>query len=156
MNREERLRRELPDGLKDRAAELAGLPTAHVNLIVAAVRASHRAGREREKQVRCQRRTDRRKYNHVQDDDYTAATTRVLGGLGRRAGSNPETLAALDRFIKQDGPAALALAVDGCRARGFSDGEIAAALGTTRQAVGQRFGRKGHLYAGTANTDGPA
>ena len=36
----------------------------------------------------------------------------------------------------------LAVAVDGCRARGYSDAEIGAALGITRQAVGQRFGRK--------------
>ena len=35
-----------------------------------------------------------------------------------------------------------AMAVEGCRARGYPDPVIADALGITRQAVGQRFGRK--------------
>ena len=34
------------------------------------------------------------------------------------------------------------LADEGCRARGYSDPVIADALGITRQAVCQRFGRK--------------
>ena len=52
--------------------------------------------------------------------------------------------------------AALAMAVDGCRARGYSDGEIGAALGISRQAVGQRFGRKRDVHAGPAGTGDPA
>lgn len=152
MNREERLRRELPDGLKDQAAGLAGLPAAQVDLVVRALRASHRAGREHEKQVRRQRREDRRKYNHIEDHDYAAASVRVLAGLGGRAGRSLDALGDLDRFIAEAGPAVLAMSVNDCRARGYSDGEIGAALGITRQAVGQRFGRKGGVHAGTAGT----
>ncbi len=48
---------------------------------------------------------------------------------------------------------ALAMAVDGCRARGYSDTEIGMALGlpreSARQAVGQRFGRKRDVHTGT-------
>jgi hypothetical protein len=47
---------------------------------------------------------------------------------------------------------ALAAAVDRCRAGGYSDAEIGQALGTTRQAVGQRFGRKREVYAGRPET----
>ena len=52
VNWQERLRRELPADLKDRAGELAELPVAQVDLIVAGLRASHRAGREYEQQMR--------------------------------------------------------------------------------------------------------
>lgn len=154
MNREERLRRELPDGLKGRAGELASLPAAQVDLIVSALRASGRAALDRDRQRRRQRRADRRKYNHIEDPDYAAASVRILDGLGRRAGSNPDALGGLNRFITQDGPAVLAMAVDHLRAQGYSDGEIGAALGITRQAVGQRFGRKGGVHAGPAETGG--
>jgi hypothetical protein len=151
MNREERLRRELAGtGLQDRAHELAALPAAQVDLIARALRASGRAALDRDRQRRRQRRVDRRKYGHVEDPDYVAASVRVLGGLGRRAGSSLDALDALHRFIARDGPAVLAVAVDGLRAQGYSDGEIGGALGITRQAVGQRFGRKGGVHTGHA------
>jgi hypothetical protein len=157
VNREERLRRELPDGLKDRAAELAALPAAHVELIARALRATHRAGREHEKQVRRQRRTDRRKYNHIEDPDYAAASVRILDGLGRRAGSNPDALAGLNRFIEKDGPAVRAMAVDMLRAQGYSWADIGAVLGTTRQSAWERFGRQGDPDTGhAAGTPGGA
>jgi hypothetical protein len=47
---------------------------------------------------------------------------------------------------------ALVMAVDGCRARGYSDGEIGAALGITRQGVGQRFGRKRDVHTEPAES----
>lgn len=148
MNRAERLRRELPQDMKGRAAELAGLPVAQVDLIVSALRASHRAGREHERAQRRQRRQDRREHHHVEDAQQAAATDRQTLALARRAGSNLDTLARLQDHY-DDGPAVLAMAVEGCRAQGYSDGEIGAALGITRQAVGQRFGRKGTVHAST-------
>jgi hypothetical protein len=53
-----------------------------------------------------------------------------------------EWLAAMEDAVRET----LVIAVGGCRARGFSDAEIGRALGITRQAVGQRFGRKQEVY----------
>jgi hypothetical protein len=152
VTREERLRRELPADLAHRAAELATLPVTQVDLIVGALRSAHREGREHERQVRRQRVADRRKYNHIEDHQQTERQTLALA---RRAGSSLDTLARLAEHY-DDGPAVLALAVAGLRARGYSDSEIGQALGVTRAAVGQRFGRKRDLYAGPAGTGDPA
>jgi DNA-directed RNA polymerase specialized sigma24 family protein len=69
--------------------------------------------------------------------------------MGRRASTDLEALRWLAGAVDH-AREALALAVDGCRAQGYSDAEIGAALGITRQAVGQRFGRKGTVYTGGA------
>ncbi len=144
MNRLERLRRGLDGtGLEDRAAELASLPADQVALIVAALRASRRAALADEKARRRQRVADRRSYHHIEDDQQAAATERMTLGLARRAGSNLDTLADLKRHY-EDGPSVLALAVAGARAQGYSWGEIAHALGVTRQAARERF----HCQAG--------
>jgi hypothetical protein len=73
--------------------------------------------------------------------------------MGIRASADLEALEWLAGAVDH-ARNALAMAVDGCRARGYSDGEIGAALGITRQAVGQRFGRKGEVYTGSAETGG--
>jgi hypothetical protein len=155
VNREERLRRERPADLAHRAAELASLPTAQVDLIVGALRSAHRAGREHERQVRRQRVADRRKHGHIEDDQQADATSRQALALARRAGSNLDTLARLAGHY-DDGPSVLALAVAGLRAQGYSDGEIGAALGITRQAVWKRFPRQPEVDAGPAGTEVPA
>jgi hypothetical protein len=157
VNREERLRAALDGtGIEDRAIlALAALPAAQVDLIVSALKASGRAALARDKQRRRQRVADRRKYGHIEDDQQAEATRRQTLALARRAGSNLDTLARLAEHY-DDGPAVLALAVDGLRAQGYSDGAIGQALGVTRAAVGQRFGRKGDLYAGPAGTGGAA
>src|SRR6266702_4105654 len=152
VNREERLRAALAGtGLEDRAAGLATLPAAQVDLIVSALKASGRAALARDKDRRRQRVADRRKHHHIEDDQQAAATERQTLALARRAGTNLETLARLKGHY-DDGPAVLALAVAGARAQGYSDPEIAAALHCTRAAVGQRFGRKGDLYTGPAES----
>jgi hypothetical protein len=149
VTREERLRAGLAGtGMEDQTAALARLPAPQVDVIVRALRASARAALDHDKQRRRQRREDRRKHNHIEDPVYAAASVRILDGLGRRAGGNLDALGALHRFIATDGPAVLALAVDGLRAQGYSDAEIGSALGITRQAIGQRFGRKRDVHAG--------
>jgi hypothetical protein len=156
VTRVERLRAALDGtGLEDRAADLATLPASQVDLIVSALRASGRAALARDKARRRQRVADRRKYNHIEDHQQAAATERQTLALARRAGSNLDTLARLKEHYA-DGPSVLALAVAGLRAEGYSDGEIGRALGITRAAVGQRFGRKGDVYAGLARTGDPA
>jgi hypothetical protein len=148
VNREDRLRAVLGGtGIEDRAPDLASLPAAQVDLIVAMVRASGRAALARDKARRRQRVADRRKYHHVEDDQQAQACQRQTLALARRAGGSLDTLARLQEHY-DDGPSVLTMAVAGLRAQGYSDGEIGRALGITRAAVGQRFGRKGDLYAG--------
>ncbi len=152
MTREERLRVALAGtGMEDRAADLATLPAAQVDLIVAAVKAAGRAALARDKDRRRQRVADRCKHHHIDDDQQAAATERQTLALARRASTNLETLARLKEHY-DDGSAVLALAVAGARAQGHSDSSIGAALHCTRAAVGQRFGRKGDLYTGPAES----
>ena len=84
----------------------------------------------------------------VEDDSYAAGVMRLISTMGVRASADVEALRWLAGAVEH-ARGALAMAVDGCRARGYSDGEIGAALGITRQAVGQRFGRKRDVHAGT-------
>lgn len=150
MNREARLRAALNGtGMEDQAAGLAALPAGQVDLIVAAVKAAGRLALARDKARRRQRVVDRRKYNHAEDDQQAAATERQTLALARRAGSNLGTLARLKEHY-DDGPSVLALAVAGAQSRGYSWAEIGQALGTTRQAAQQRFGRQGCVDARSA------
>jgi DNA-directed RNA polymerase specialized sigma24 family protein len=83
----------------------------------------------------------------IEDTDYAAGVVRLIRSMGKRASADLEALQWLAGAVDYARDA-LAMAVDGCRARGYSDGEIGAALGISRQAVGQRFGRKREVYAG--------
>jgi hypothetical protein len=125
------------------AQELVGplsrLPVAEVDLIVRALKASRGAGVDAERE----RRRRRRKNKGGTDDEKVAA---VIGQLSRslagRAAGTLETLSLLKRHY-DDGPAMLALAVAGARARGYSDADIGRTLGVTGSAVGERYGRRG-------------
>jgi DNA-directed RNA polymerase specialized sigma24 family protein len=154
MNREQRL---VAAGMDSATAAEIGslLPAGTVDKVCAALRASHRAGRQHEQTVRRQRRDDRRKHHHIEDDQHAASVERNTLALARRASASLDTLARLSEHYA-DGPTVLALAVAGLRAEGYSDGEIGAALGVTPAAVGQRFGRKRDLYAGRPGTEGAA
>lgn len=87
----------------------------------------------------------------IEDDSYAAGVVRLIRKMGVRASADLEALKWLAGAADHTRDA-LAMAVDGCRARGYSDGEIGHALGITRQAVGQRFGRKGEVYAGRSES----
>lgn len=150
MNRAARLLAALDGtGLEDRAADLAGLPAGQVDLIAAMIRAAGRAALAGDRQRRRQRREDRRRYRHIEDPEQADACDRQALAFARRAASNLYTLARLSEHY-DDGPAVLALAVAGLRSEGYSDAEIGAALGISRQAVGQRFGRKREVHTGPA------
>ena len=84
----------------------------------------------------------------IEDDSYAAGVVRLIGKMGVRASADVESLRWLAGAVEH-ARGALAMAVDGCRARGYSDGEIGAALGITRQAVWKRFPRQPKVDAGT-------
>jgi hypothetical protein len=71
--------------------------------------------------------------------------------MGERAAADLDALEWLAGAVEH-ARGALAMAVDGCRARGYSDAEIGAALGITRQGVGQRFGRKRDVHTEPAES----
>jgi hypothetical protein len=71
--------------------------------------------------------------------DVTEAVRRLIGAIGRRVGEeDPESLGLL---IEVEAGVALAFAdaVKALREAGFSDADIGRALGTSRQAVNQRW-----------------
>lgn len=68
-------------------------------------------------------------------------TRRTIAAYGRTVGNHdPEDL-ALMLTLRDELDDAIAVAVAGQRANGFSWGQIGSALGLTRQAVQQRYGR---------------
>jgi hypothetical protein len=91
----------------------------------------------------------------TEDADYGKAVVRMIGGMGRRASADLDALRSLVDAV-DNARQILALAVDGARARGYSDGDIGQALGITRQAVWKRFPRQPKVDAGTAGTAVPA
>jgi hypothetical protein len=94
------------------------------------------------------RRRGQKRERVIENDSYADGVVRLIRGMGKRAATDLvalEWLAGAVDYARD----ALAMAVDGCRGRGYSDGEIGAALGITRQAVGQRFGRKRDVHTGT-------
>lgn len=142
MNRADRLRTVLPGADLMMIERLATLPTSVVADVVAAAKQAHRDGRAHEVSVRRQRKADRRKHGHVEDDQQAAATERMMEARVRRAGRSLEAARTFADF-EHSIPAMKILIVAGLRAEGYSDPEIGDALGVTRQAVGQAFGRKG-------------
>lgn len=72
--------------------------------------------------------------------EYAAMVRRMIRAYGRRCGAaDPEDLAEMLR-LQAELDAAVAAAVAGQRAAGFSWGEIARGLGVTRQAAHARWG----------------
>ena len=93
------------------------------------------------------RRKGQKRERVIEDDSYAAGVVRLIRKMSVRASVDLEALKWL-AGAAEHARGALAVAVDGCRARGYSDGEIGAALSISRQAVGQRFGRKRDVRTG--------
>jgi len=91
----------------------------------------------------------------IENSDYAAGLARQIRTMGARASGDLEALSWLSGAVDH-ARTALALAVAGCRAAGYSDAEIGHALGITRQAVGQRFGRKHEVHGRQPESGGPA
>lgn len=83
----------------------------------------------------------RRKNPYRDDTEITSAVGRIIRSLGRRlAEGDPDglaNLAALELELER----AWTAAVTGLRRTGFSDAQIGESIGTTKQAVQQRFPR---------------
>jgi hypothetical protein len=77
----------------------------------------------------------------VENDDYAAFARRIIRAHGRRiAEGDVDGLADL-LALQEELNAAIQTAVNGLRTFGYSWAEMATRLGTTRQAVHQRWGR---------------
>lgn len=74
-----------------------------------------------------------------ENSDYAAMVGRLIRALARRAGSDVDLLPAF-AAMREDLDGLMRQAVAACRQDGYSWGEIAKRLGTTRQAVQQRYG----------------
>lgn len=94
------------------------------------------------------RRKGHRAERKTEDADYGKAVVRMIGGMGRRASADLYALRSLADAV-DNARQILALSVDGCRLRGYSDSEIAAVLGVTRQAAWKRFPRQPKVGART-------
>ena len=90
-----------------------------------------------------------RKERVTENSHYGEWLVRSIRKMGTRASNDLDALTWLSGAVDHARDA-LAMAVAGCRATGYSDAEIGQALGITRQAVGQRFGRKQVVYTGKA------
>lgn len=75
----------------------------------------------------------------VENSEFGAFTRRIMRAFSRRAGGDVDFLPVL-RDVQEEIDDLMRQAVTACRAEGYSWGEIAQRLGTTRQAAQQRYG----------------
>lgn len=142
MNKADRIRAAAPGLSDEEITRLARGTVAEVDGLVRALRQARRDALKHAADQRRQRRRDNARYGNYDENQLTERNVRVLAKQGERArDGNLDALAALGAMTRHV-DALTELAVEGCRARGYSDPVIADALGITRQAVGQRFGRK--------------
>jgi hypothetical protein len=90
--------------------------------------------------ARVKGRQSRRSRGEVENPDYAAFAARIIRAHGRRiAGGDIDSLPDL-LHVAAELDAATQYAVNGLRAFGYSWGQIAGRLDTTRQAAQQRWG----------------
>lgn len=157
MNRADRIRRQIPAADDDLVAALAAKPAAEVDMIVAALRQARRDALDHEKARRQQRRTDARRNRWYDREELTGRNVRLLHAADRRAATGQAAaLAELAGMAELTVAADRVIASMVARAReaGLSDGDIGQALGITRQAVGQKYGRKHRFTPGGLCEDG--
>ena len=86
--------------------------------------------------------TPKRGRRQVENDGYSAFVERILRAYARRVGDGDVEALALMVGLAEQIDAAIAQAVTGLRACGYSRAEIGARLGITRQAAQQRWGQR--------------
>ena len=82
--------------------------------------------------------TPKRPRRQVENDEYAAFGRRILRAYGRRVGDGDVEALALMLGLAEEIDTAIAEAVKGLRAHGYSWAEISSRLGITRQAAQQR------------------
>ena len=86
------------------------------------------------------RLTRKRTRRLVENDEYAAFIRRVLRAYSRRVGDGDVEALVLLVGLAEEIDAAMAEAVRGLRAHGYSWAEIGVRLGISRQAAQQRWG----------------
>jgi hypothetical protein len=86
------------------------------------------------------RLTPNRPRRQVENDEYGAFVRRVLRAYSRRVGDGDVEALVLLVGLAEEIDAAMAEAVKGLHARGYSWAEIGSRLGRSRQAAQQRWG----------------
>ena len=84
--------------------------------------------------------TPKRSRREVENDEYGAFIRRILRAYARRVGDGDVEACILMTGLADEIDAAIAEAVNGLRAYGYSWAEIGSRLGITRQAAQQRWG----------------
>lgn len=84
--------------------------------------------------------TPKRPRQQVENDEYGAFVRRILRAYARRVGDGDVEALTLILGLAEEIDTAIAEAVNGLRAHGYSWAEIGARLGITRQAAQQRWG----------------
>jgi hypothetical protein len=84
--------------------------------------------------------TPKRPWRRVENDEYAAFVRRILRAYSRRVGDGDVEALPLLLDLAQEIDTALAKAVEGLRAHGYSWAEIGSRVGITRQAAQQRWG----------------
>jgi DNA-directed RNA polymerase specialized sigma24 family protein len=145
MTKVEKIRKAAPGLPEADVTRYARMTVAEVDSLCRILRRTRRDALQAEAAKRRQRRLDNRRHGNYDEFQLTERNLRVVGKQGERAGDgNLDALAALGataRFVDEQ----IAQAVAKCRARGYTDPEIAEMLGVTRQALGQRYGRKKNI-----------
>ena len=85
--------------------------------------------------------TPKRARRLVENDDYAAFTRRVLRAYARRIADGDVEALTLMLGLSAELDTAIAQAVTGLRAYGYSWADIGSRLGITRQAAQQRWGQ---------------
>jgi hypothetical protein len=86
------------------------------------------------------RLTSNRPRRQVENDEYAAFAHRILRACARRVGDGDVEALALMLGLAEEIDTAIAEAVKGLHAYGYSWAEIGSRLGITRQAAQQRWG----------------
>lgn len=86
--------------------------------------------------------TPKRPRRQIENDEYSAFVERIMRAYARRVGDGDVEALALMVGLAEQIDAAIAQAVTGLRACGYSWAEIGARLGITRQAAQQRWGQR--------------
>jgi hypothetical protein len=161
--RESRLRKVAPGAADDLVSALAALPLAQVELVARLARQARRDERKHLADLRRQRKADARRFRHYDEEQLGQRNIAFLDAQGRRAAGDLEALRWLAAGRRHQ-DTLIEIAVDGLRARGYSDTEIGASLGYekdyARQEVHRRYGRRNpgaerrsYSYTGPGETE---